>query len=399
MGLQRKLFLHTTLLQSSMKHILMTLYNLKMGGIQTTAVTYINLFISQGWQVDVYLVDHKEGVLIEQLPKGVNLITPSKNLSSTYQRYRSVGESLLGITLHHKLIQKEARKNTTQYDLAMAFEGYHNHSDLYAAFVQAKVKSVWVHNDYIEANKTGMKKKILLKSMKKKYQYFDSIVCVSDSSKQSFIKLLPEYEDKTTVITNPFPYQTIITKSKSHNEYPHIIRDKNTFHIISIGNLLPRKGFDRLIKSFSEAIANTRQSAHLTIIGEGPEREKLESLIKKYNLEEKITLTGQLTNPFSTLKEADLFIMSSHYEGFPTVLLEALSLGISIATVNISGARDVIATFASESPSIGQVFDNSEVGLIKGISSGLEGNFSRNFSLDFEKYHKGIIQKLLTIIS
>ncbi len=268
-----------------MKRILMSLYSLHMGGIETTSIDYMNLFISQGWKVDLYLINHQKGVLLNRIPKEVTIITPSKNLASRWHKYRSVGESLLGIKVHHKLIKEEAKKNTNQYDLAIAFEGYHNHSDLYAAFVNAKSKTIWVHNNYIDTAQRSLKDTILLQSMKKKYNTFNHIVCVSDNAKNAFSQWLPAQAYKCLVLKNPFDANRIRKLALKNTKAT--LLPENCFHIISIGRLSSVKGFDRLITAFNQVITAKQysKSPHLTIIGDGKERRNLKKLVQKLKLE------------------------------------------------------------------------------------------------------------------
>lgn len=362
-----------------------------MGGIQTTAITYIHLFLSMDWQVDLYLVEHTTGDLLAKIPEGVRIITPTKSLGSGWNRYRSIGESLCNLSWHHKGIRAEAKQNSTTYDLAIAFEGYHNHADLYAAFVQAQTRAIWVHNDFGQKRKNSLKERLLLGSMKQKYPYFNHIICVSKSAKQAFNQLFPEYAEKTQVILNPIPVETIRNRAESTKDPKCITRDGNSFQIIAMGNLIKRKGFDRLIKAFAEV---QDKRAILTIVGEGPERENLTQLITDQNLEDRVYLVGQLHNPFPTLKQADLFVMSSHYEGFGMVIAEALALGVPVVTVNISGASDAMQILIGDNSAYGKIVENSIIGLTEAMNFGLQGYFTRGFQIDFQKYHWDIIEKL-----
>ncbi|WP_137936952.1 glycosyltransferase family 4 protein [Chitinivorax sp. B] len=112
--------------------------------------------------------------------------------------------------------------------------------------------------------------------------------------------------------------------------------------ILGVGRLSPQKGFDLLISAF----ANTDlalQGWSLVILGEGEERSSLELLIKQLNLNKNIKLPGAQTDPESWLQNGDIFVLSSRYEGFPNVLLEAMQCGLaSIAFDCNSGPADII---------------------------------------------------------
>ena len=97
--------------------------------------------------------------------------------------------------------------------------------------------------------------------------------------------------------------------------------------IITIGRLHKQKGHDLLIKSFA-SIVQKHSNWHLYIFGEGEERMSLEKQIVDLGLEENIFLPGIQKNIQSVIKQADIFVLSSRYEGFPNVLLEAMSQGV-----------------------------------------------------------------------
>lgn len=110
--------------------------------------------------------------------------------------------------------------------------------------------------------------------------------------------------------------------------------------VVAMGRLVPQKGFDLLIKAFAR-IRDDDWS--LVIIGEGPERFNLDVLIKQLNLENRVYLPGRITEPNNILQQAELFVLSSHYEGFPNALLESMSCGLAVISFDCpSGPSDII---------------------------------------------------------
>ena len=111
---------------------------------------------------------------------------------------------------------------------------------------------------------------------------------------------------------------------------------------IAMGRLHPVKGFDRLIEAFAE-IAPRFPDWHLTILGEGELRPQLEAQIAKLGLGHRISLPGRIDEPANVLGQADLFVLSSHYEGFPNAMLEAMACGLpAIALDTSSGPRAIV---------------------------------------------------------
>lgn len=112
-------------------------------------------------------------------------------------------------------------------------------------------------------------------------------------------------------------------------------------YILAVGRLTRQKGFDVLIKAFSRS--NFRNKIKLIILGEGKERKSLERLIDKLNLKEQVLLCGKVDNPFIYMKYAKFFVLSSRFEGFGIVIIEALACGVPvIATDCESGPSEII---------------------------------------------------------
>jgi glycosyltransferase involved in cell wall biosynthesis len=112
-------------------------------------------------------------------------------------------------------------------------------------------------------------------------------------------------------------------------------------NIISVGRLCPFKGFETLIEAFS-VLYKTHPHLRLTIHGEGPDRKRLESLIKKYVLDSVVSLPGKSRDLNTIFQNADLFVFPSFYEGFPNALCEAMAAGLPVIASNCSGNVEVV---------------------------------------------------------
>lgn len=112
--------------------------------------------------------------------------------------------------------------------------------------------------------------------------------------------------------------------------------------VVAIGRLHRQKGFDTLIHAFAKCHA-AEPAWSLTIIGEGDERPRLEALAADLGIAAAVEMPGRVQNPFAILRGAELFVLSSRYEGFPNVLLEAMAVGTPvIATDCRSGPGRIV---------------------------------------------------------
>lgn len=112
--------------------------------------------------------------------------------------------------------------------------------------------------------------------------------------------------------------------------------------ILAVGRLHPQKGFDLLLRGFASS-GLARNGVQLIILGDGPEREALETLVRDLKLDHAVSMPGLVSDPETWMARATVFVLPSRYEGFPNALLEAMSMGCpSIATDCDTGPRDII---------------------------------------------------------
>lgn len=144
-------------------------------------------------------------------------------------------------------------------------------------------------------------------------------------------------KDKLVKINNPVDFD-FINEKLSISTKPEIFND-DFKNVVAIGNLSSRKGFDNLIKVFSY-LKNEKIKLH--IIGDGRDKELLLQMKSDLKLEN-VIFHGQQKNPYQFLKFADLFVLSSRYEGFPNVLLEAGACGVfALANDCPGGINEII---------------------------------------------------------
>jgi CDP-glycerol glycerophosphotransferase len=120
----------------------------------------------------------------------------------------------------------------------------------------------------------------------------------------------------------------------------------------------------------------------LYILGEGKERTILESLIHNYGLTERVYLLGHQTNPFSLINKADLFVLSSHYEGQGLVLLETMALNKNILSTDLEVTREILGN-----GKYGMLKNNDAKSLAEGMEVFLNGENPQYAQYDIENYN------------
>lgn len=162
------------------------------------------------------------------------------------------------------------------------------------------------------------------------YPIADYIVCQSKEVATFF----PQYaQSKIKVIENPINEEAL----------PDTLPTERRKAIVGVGRLFEQKNFSLLIDSFSE-VTNLFPEYELEIYGEGPLRKVLQKKIESLGLEDKIELMGVKKNVMRYVADAELFVMSSNYEGFPNALVEAMASGLPVISTDFSTgvAREIV---------------------------------------------------------
>lgn len=165
-------------------------------------------------------------------------------------------------------------------------------------------------------------------TVKNLYKKADGVVPLSKILEIKLIKYGIN-KDKIKTIHNFYDIESHIDLSKREIPQEHKDIFNNAFIFINIGSLDQRKAQIPLIKSFKKVVDNY-ENVKLLIIGDGYLKNQIEYLIKKLNLKTKVHLIGEQSNVFPFLKNANCFILNSLYEGFPNVIIEALSIDLPI---------------------------------------------------------------------
>lgn len=174
---------------------------------------------------------------------------------------------------------------------------------------------------------------------RKIYNDAHHVIGLSDGVTQHMIKSYGLNPAKVTRIYNPIDIEYIVVKSSESCE----LHFSKTFKMVSCGRLVKQKNYPLLVRALAILKEKGYQDFELFILGDGPQKLQLEEMICKYNLKDNIRLIGYQKNPFPYMKMADLFILSSLWEGFGHVIVESMVCGTPVlATDCPHGPREIL---------------------------------------------------------
>ena len=184
-------------------------------------------------------------------------------------------------------------------------------------------------------------KKNKLRQVQRFYPKNHGVIAISEGVRKDLLQNCKLDESIIYKIFNASVSQDILTRSQEPINHPWLKKTIDEPVLISVGRLSPQKDQATLIEAL--AIVQNEVPCRLIILGDGPLREDLLTLVREKGLKDKVELTGFVSNPYAWMAKADCFVLSSIWEGFPNVLAEALSLGIPIISTDCpSGPAEIL---------------------------------------------------------
>ena len=171
------------------------------------------------------------------------------------------------------------------------------------------------------------------------FRFADHVVCVSQGVADDLIDNFRLSSERVSTIPNAFDLRAIRSLARAQVEHPWLARRD---YLVSMGRLTQQKDFPTLLGAFAQ-LRRTHSEIGLAILGEGPDRDELEALVRRLDLQGHVRFEGYQTNPYPLMAGAKAFVLSSAWEGFGNVLVEALSLGKPcVATDCPSGPAEIL---------------------------------------------------------
>lgn len=339
-----------------MKKILFMCINMNIGGTEKALLNMLNEIDNSRYDITLFMLE-EYGSFLSQIPSYVNIkflnnyddIKPfiqdppqllAKKLIKNKKYIKSfntlISYSISKITknpkYYYKYILKKYNKLDEEYDIAVAYAGP---MDFITYFIlnkiKAKKKVQWIHFDI---TKIHFNKAFAIKNYKK----FDKVFVVSEEAKDKLLNSIPLLKEKVEVFFNIMSSDLIKRMSKNDKSFD----DKfNGLRILTVARLTNQKGQDITIPILKRLL-DEGYNLKWYCIGEGINREKYIKQIRSLNIENNYILLGNKLNPYPYMKDCDIYVQPSRFEGYCITLAEARCFNNPVITTNFVGANEQI---------------------------------------------------------
>lgn len=346
--------------------ILIHIPQLIFGGAEKVLVNFANHLVAEGHQVEV-LETYEKGFLKDQFDQRVTFsaicsqayaetyyASPAQIRKNPLKIFKWLFSKVVG---YRRFAEKLAAKRyvNQEYDVAV------NYLEIDSpAFVldriKAKKRFQWIHIDVENLEDPGQYDGYL-----PMWSRMDHVICVSQVALDSFCRRYPDLTGKTSLLYNFYDTADILRKSAE----PYVFEGVRPA-LLSVGRMTEQKKYLR----FLDVLARLRDEGFAFswhVLGDGIQRSEIEEKIRDKELEERVFLHGLTENPYKYMKNCDLFVLPSGWEGFPTVTVEAKLLGCPVLATDVAGIREQLRHGET-----GWIVDNDEQAIYEGLKNLLQ---------------------------
>jgi len=314
--------------------LMIVIHGLQGGGAERVLVNLLRGLNRTDFSITLVLY---EGICSYPMPDNIQLkvlgIPAGRNLFS------------LGAGFLRKILALTGLIRKQRPDIVFSFLSSTNAAAILAALIAGTGAKVLVSEHTFPSVNLANERfgNITARIITRLYPRADRIIAVSQGIKNDLIKNFGAREDTINVIHNPFDLDDIRRLGSERVDHPWFVpsgsEDKPL--IVSAGRLTKQKGYPFLLRAFARV--RTTVPCRLVILGEGPDRASLERLASDLGIEADVSLPGFQDNPYAYMARAAVFTLSSLYEGFGNVLVEAMALGTPVvSTACPSGPDEII---------------------------------------------------------
>ncbi len=338
-----------------MKSVIIISHALEIGGAERALLGLLESFDYSKYDVSLFLMRH-EGDLIGLIPEKVNLLPEIKEYTGLAVPLTSIVKNgLFGVALGRIIAKIKAKKfvkyhnikkdngvgieyshkytvkmmpviSNKEYDLAISFLTPHYFA---AEKVKAKKKIAWIHTDYSTVD-------IDVKSEEKMWSKYDHIVSISDDCTKGFLSKFPGLESKI------LPVENIISPDFIHKqaEMEDVSDEMNgdAVKLLSVGRFSTAKNFDN-VPDICRRIIDKGINVKWFLVGYGGDEELIRNKIKETGMEEHVIILGKKSNPYPYIKNCDVYVQPSRYEGKCVAVREAQILGKPVIITDYATAN------------------------------------------------------------
>ena len=357
------------------KKLFFTAYSLSLGGIEKALVSLLTVLDKEKYDITLVL-EKKEGIFQDQLPEHIHVIEYSLDHS------KNVLVRKIKNRLH---LIKWKIKHRNKYDFAISFATYSvpgAHLALNASFNNA----LWIHNNYYQLYNGNVRemKQFFRRIKLKKFKHH---VYVSYDNMNSMLKYFPQYKNRSMVCNNMIDYQTIRKKA---NETISVEKKGITF--VNVGRHEEhQKRLSRIIDA-TDRLKREGYQFQVWFVGDGVNHKKYKEQVKVLGLDDMIVFFGKQQNPYPYYKLADAVLLSSKYEGYPVVFVEAMTLNKPIVTTAVSDYREIENRY-------GIVVENNASAIYGGMKQFLDHGFVISDAFDPQKFNDKMLDIFENLVS
>lgn len=348
---------------------------LSIGGMEKALVDLLNLSnLTKDYTITLYLGYKGGNTYLNKIPKEIDVVVASLGEWSLFNKMIALTRmTIYGIKLFFQ-----------KYDVSICYA--HQHGILATlSRLASKNSIIFVHTNL---TKSRTKNKLANLIKKVKFENFKKIICISNDAKHALIKLIPNSEQKIVVIHNYINGEEILANAQLDCS----ITGNDKINFINVSRHVEGvKKISRIISS-AKKLAEQGYNFKVTLVGDGDDTPYYKKVISENNLGDYVCLVGRKSNPYNFMIQADYFILSSKFEGYPIVFNECFVLNLPIITTDVSDAKvDIDNKF-------GIVVDNSEEGIYLGMKKALEEGVEIKEKFDFKKHNEAVTIKIKEII-